>query len=93
MRPHWAYVKSDCGQYLLQVTDRERWPRWGFALLSDDQCWEGGFSIARSWEVVDPAEVPPSIKAELDEVLESLLEYRNQAVPLQSEHLLGGFAK
>jgi hypothetical protein len=78
---------------LLQVTDRSRWPRWGFALLSEDQCWEGGFGIARQWEVVAPDEVPERIRQEFDEVLESLLEYRNQAVPLQSEHLLGGFVQ
>jgi hypothetical protein len=90
MRPSWCYVRSDCGQYLLQVTDRSRWPRWGFALFSDDRAWEGGFAVAKSWWAVRPEDVPPDIKAELDLVLEAILEGYAEAVPLKPGRPLGG---
>jgi hypothetical protein len=74
MRRSIRYVKTDTGEFYLQVWDEQLFPHHKFAILSDDQTWEGGFGCASSWTIVPSHEVPNDIRRELDEVIESLSE-------------------
>jgi hypothetical protein len=68
------FVVTERGTYLAQVVDAELFPRHGFALLDEDQTWEGGLGAAASWRVVTPEEVPPAKFANLRTVVEALYE-------------------
>jgi hypothetical protein len=67
----WQFVKTDTGTFYIQLCDDTLFPRHGFALLSDDQAWEGGFGAARSWVIVDPEDVPVERREALLATLES----------------------
>ena len=69
-----SFVVTDRGSYLAQVEDAELFPRHGFALVSDDQTWEGGLGAAASWKVVSPEEVPAERFADLRTAVEALYE-------------------
>ena len=40
------YVRTDSGDYLLQVESEILFPKWKFALCDEEMAWEGGFGIA-----------------------------------------------
>jgi hypothetical protein len=66
------YVRTDSGDYLLQVESEILFPKWKFALCDEEMAWEGGFGIANEWEVVD--EVPQDIRRKLEIVREEFEE-------------------
>jgi hypothetical protein len=68
------FVVTERGTYLAQVEDAELFPRHGFALVGDDQTWEGGLGAAISWRVVSPEEVPANRFADLRMAVEALYE-------------------
>jgi len=68
------YVRTKDGLYLLQVESEILFPRWGFALYDDEQCWPGGFGIANEWTAVPDSEVPEDIRRKLELVREELEE-------------------
>jgi hypothetical protein len=68
-----SFVKTARGEYYVQVEDTELFPTFGFALASDDQTWEGGFS-STTWEIVPPEEVPANIREELQYVIDAFEE-------------------
>ena len=68
------YVRTKDGLYLLQVESEVLFPRWGFALYDDEQCWPGGFGIANEWIAVPDSEVPGDIRRKLELVREELEE-------------------
>jgi hypothetical protein len=66
----YSYVRTDHGEYLIQIDDAELFPRWGFALSDGEFTWEGGFGApATSWEVVPEDKVPIERRRELEAVL------------------------
>jgi uncharacterized membrane protein len=46
-----GYVITEAGLVLVQVSDETS--RWGFALVDDEQTWDGGFIIAKFWDLVE----------------------------------------
>jgi len=68
------YVRTKDGLYLLQVESEVLFPRWGFALYDDEQCWPRDFGIANEWAVVRADEVPEDIRRKLELVREELEE-------------------
>ncbi|GIV04198.1 MAG: hypothetical protein KatS3mg015_3028 [Fimbriimonadales bacterium] len=60
------YVRTENGDYLLQVDSEVLFPRWGFAICDGEQSWEGGFGIAKEWTVVPEDEVPQDIRRKLE---------------------------
>ena len=68
MRHH--FVRTDRGEYLIQIEDATLFSRWGFALSDGELTWEGGFGApATSWEIVPESEVPIERRRELEAVL------------------------
>jgi hypothetical protein len=65
-----SFVRTNDGRYLVQIEDAELFPRWGFALCDDELSWEGGFGACRSWELVEPEEVPLAVRQELQYVID-----------------------
>jgi len=68
------YVRTDSGDYLLQVESEILFPKWKFALCDEEMAWEGGFGIANEWEVVSANEVPQDIRRKLEIVREEFEE-------------------
>jgi hypothetical protein len=68
------FVRTDTGSFYLQVCDENLFPQHKFALMSDDQTWPGGLGCARSWQIVDPSDVPAEIRESLLEAAHSLYE-------------------
>ena len=75
----WHFVRTNSGNFYIQLVDDQLFPRHGFALLSDDQTWEGGVGCARSWVIVSPEDVPAERRQELLDALQSLPDTYNLA--------------
>ena len=65
------FVRTESGQYLLQVYDPFRWPDLRFALTDGDKFWPGGLFVACNWEKVKSEEVPAKIRKELKKVIKA----------------------
>jgi hypothetical protein len=61
------FEKTKTGEYLLKVEDAARWPLRGFALFDGETYWSPlTYDISGlSWKVVEPSEVPKSVKIKL----------------------------
>lgn len=70
---HRGYVRTPDGDYLVQIPDPES--QWGFYLAEAagevSQSWDGGHGRAKEWEAVDLADVPASVRAEMDWLLDA----------------------
>lgn len=64
-----GFVATDSGLILVQKADNGR---WGFSLHDDDQCWPGGFGIAREWTLLAPDDprITPADHERLDWILD-----------------------
>ena len=68
------YVRTENGDYLLQVESEVLFPRWGFALVDDDGLtYEGGFGFS-PWRVVPDEEVPADVRQRFESIIESFSE-------------------
>jgi hypothetical protein len=65
------YVRSDKGDYALQVYDEMGY----FSILTDDLEYPQGIGWATQWEVVDRDDVPNDIREALDHAFQGYLDY------------------
>jgi hypothetical protein len=65
---HRGYVRGDRGTWAVQIPTAGS--RFGFHILTDDQCWDGGIDFDGGWTAIAETNVPARVKARLGYLLE-----------------------
>jgi hypothetical protein len=66
------WIKTELGQYMVQVWDRARWPNKGYALIDGSKKYPSGYGLHVGWTVVPADEVPDPVRREVEVALEKL---------------------